>query len=87
LDNRRKIIRVLSQVIGVPEENLDQESSPDTVEAWNSVSHIHLVLALEQEFGVTLSPQDAVEMLSVRLIELILQERGVVFDGAPSAVG
>jgi acyl carrier protein len=78
------MIKVVSRITGVTEKSIDDESSPDTLDGWNSVSHIHLVLALEEEFGIALSPEDATEMLSVRLIELILRERGVAFDAASS---
>jgi acyl carrier protein len=80
------MIKVIARVTGVTEASIEDDSSPDTLDGWNSVSHIHLVLALEEEFGIVLSPEDATEMLSVRLIELILGEKGVVFDAASSGV-
>jgi acyl carrier protein len=79
------MIRVVSRVTGASEASIDDQSSPDTLEGWNSVSHIHLVLALEEEFGISLSPEDATEMLSVKLIQLILHDKGVAFDAAPAS--
>ena len=72
-----RIHRIVSDVFGVPVEELSDDSSPDTIPDWDSQAHINLVLSLEVEFGVSLSPEDAMEMLSVRLIRLILAERGV----------
>jgi acyl carrier protein len=70
-----RIYRVISDVMGVTIGEIDDESSPDTIAAWESLSHINLVLALEVEFGVSLSPEDVLEMLSVGLIRTILSEK------------
>ena len=67
---------ILSQVFGVSADSIKDESSPDTVASWDSMSHINMVLALESEFGISLTPEDAMEMLSVKLIRMILAEKG-----------
>lgn len=72
-----KVLHVVSDVLGIPTEELNDDSSPDTIAGWDSQSHISLILSLEAEFGVSLSPEDAMEMLSVKLIRIILAERGV----------
>jgi len=61
--------------MGVPIEDINDESNPDTITDWESLSHINLVLSLEVEFGVSLSPEDVLEMLSVGLIRTILSEK------------
>ena len=71
-----RIARVVSDVMGVPAEQVKDTSSPDTIANWDSLSHLNLVIAMEAEFGVELSAEDAIEMLSVGLIRIILEERG-----------
>ena len=71
-----RIHNVVADVLGVAPVSLTGESSPDTLPQWDSVSHLNLVVALESEFGVTLTDDDVMEMLSVSLIEAILTERG-----------
>jgi acyl carrier protein len=70
-----RIFRVVSDVLGVPIEKVNDDSSPDTIQAWDSLSHINLILALEAEFAISLSPDDVLEMLSVGLIRTILAEK------------
>ncbi len=72
-----QLARVIAAVFGIPADTVTEESRPETIPQWDSMSHINLVLALEDEFGVSFSAEDMVEMLSVRLIRLILAERGV----------
>ena len=72
-----RISQVVAEVFGVPRGQVSDHSSPDLIPSWDSLSHINLILSLEAEFDVSLSPEDAMEMLSVRLIRMILAERGV----------
>ncbi len=60
----------------VPVEHITEDSSPDTVEKWDSLKHMNLILALEEEFDVQFSDDEVVEMLSVELILLTLKEKG-----------
>lgn len=81
-----RIRRVVSEVFAVSIDEVDEDSSPDTIVSWDSLAHLNLVLALENEFGLSLSPEDAMEMLSVRLIHIILNERGASDTAAISTV-
>ena len=72
-----RVRKVVSQVFGLAADSITDDSSVDTIEKWDSLSHINLILALEGEFGVSLTPEDVMEMLSVKLIRMILAERGV----------
>ena len=33
-------------------EEINEESSPDTIESWDSLRHMNIVIALEEEFNV-----------------------------------
>ena len=48
----------------------------DGVPAWDSMSHLRMVLELEMEFGVAFSPAQIGEMLSVALILEALDKQG-----------
>ena len=51
---------VLSSILNVRRELLDRETSRDTLEEWDSVKHIYLMLALEEEFGIQFSDDEIV---------------------------
>lgn len=65
---------VVSRVFGV---DVDEGSSPETVEGWDSMGHLNLVAALEKSFNVSIDIGDAMEMVSVRKIKEILRDYGV----------
>ena len=72
---KERIRGVLSGVLSVPPETLSDEAGPHTIPAWDSLSHLNIVLALESEFGVTFSDEEITEMFSMALIHAILAKR------------
>lgn len=57
-----KFFAILSALLAVPREQLDRSSSRDNVAQWDSLKHMHLVLALEDEFGVELDDDEIAEL-------------------------
>jgi acyl carrier protein len=71
------LYRTVAEALEVPPGALTEESSQETVPTWDSLSHLNLVMALEGEFGVRLSLDDAVSIRSVALIRSTLRRYGV----------
>ncbi len=69
-----RVKKVISQVFGVPTEAIADDASPDTLEEWDSVTHLNLVLALEEEFGISLTDEQIVELLSCEIIVATVEE-------------
>lgn len=63
----------MARVLEVPIEAIDDEASPDTIDNWDSLRHMNLVMALEEEFGVQFSTDEVIELLNFRLIVLTLR--------------
>jgi acyl carrier protein len=60
-----QIQAVASDIFGVPANKLQASSSPETIENWDSIQHLNLVLALEEKFGIQLSPEEIEQMKSL----------------------
>jgi acyl carrier protein len=76
--------QTLYRLSGILRETLDLEdieiradTSRDDLENWDSVAHVELVLAIESEFEVSLTPDEIGEIAGVRDILDILERRGV----------
>jgi acyl carrier protein len=69
-----KLNQVISNVLGIPIEDINDNISPDNVEKWDSLSHLNLIMAIEAEFDILLTPEDSMDMLSVKLIRMILSD-------------
>jgi len=70
-----QVIEVLSDVLDTPTEAISAETSPDTNESWDSIKHLNIIMAIEEEFNVTLSPEEQMEMLTVSLIADLISEK------------
>jgi acyl carrier protein len=68
----QRVLVVASDLFGVPPEHFREDSSPASVEGWDSLQQLNLVLAIEQEFDVRLEPEEIERMVSIgRITELL----------------
>ena len=67
-----KIKEVISNIFGTPLNEINGQSSPDTIENWDSINHMKLITALEEEFDVEFTDEEILEMQNVKLIKYIL---------------
>ena len=74
-----KLKELLAKIFSVDASTITDNTTPDTLEDWDSLRHMNLVVALEEEFGVELSDDQVVEILSYQLIKIVLQEHGIEF--------
>lgn len=63
-----RVQQTLADVFGVDVTTITDESSPNTLEQWDSMGHMNLVLALEQRFRVSFTPEEFAELDSVKTI-------------------
>jgi acyl carrier protein len=73
---RDRVLATVAQVMNVPLAELSDQSSPDTVAAWDSLQHMNLVLALEEQFGVRFSDDQVMTLLTVGAIVAALDGLG-----------
>jgi acyl carrier protein len=63
---------VFEQVFEVESFPISRELTADSVEAWDSLLHVRLILAVENEFGVNFTAAEIEDLPNVgRLIDLI----------------
>lgn len=68
---------IASDIFGIPADTITPASSPQTIDNWDSIQHLNLILALEEKFNLQLSPEEIEEIKSIgaaaKLIESKLQ--------------
>ena len=69
-----RIRQVLASVFNVDISKIDENSSPDNIDNWDSLHHMKLVLALEEEFDVQLEDEQISNLLNYKLILITLKE-------------
>jgi len=50
-------------------------SLPDNIDAWDSLKHMNMVVALEDEFNVQFTDDNIIELINMKLIKAVLLEK------------
>lgn len=66
---------IAADIFQVAPKRINRQSSPDTIESWDSLQHLNLILALEQSFGLEFAPEEMERMTSIDAILSILQDK------------
>ncbi len=71
----KQLEKIFHQAFGV--DKVDESMSINNVTGWDSMAHVGLILSLQKEFKVSISPADAINLTSVKDIIRYLMNRGV----------
>lgn len=74
--NENALKQVLATMLEVDASVINENSSMDNLPNWDSLRHMKIVLALEEEFKITIPDEDAGNITSYKLIKLVLNELG-----------
>lgn len=66
MNTDEKLEQIFRDAFGV--EKLTDDLSIDTVEGWDSMAHVALIMTLQKEFNVEIPPADAIELTDVAAI-------------------
>jgi acyl carrier protein len=73
-----RFFQVLSSILNVDRRSLTPQSSRDSLEEWDSIKHMYVVLALEEEFSVEFSDDEIANLVSVSdLMQAMTRKTGV----------
>lgn len=71
----KKLKGIFSEVFKVRVSEINDKSSPDNVKKWDSLGHTNLIIALEEDFNVSFTPDEMIEMLNFKLIKTTLKQK------------
>ena len=60
-----RVKEVFCSIMDITSDELPEDATPDTIESWDSIRHLKLVLALEEEFDIELDEDEVDGLLSV----------------------
>lgn len=69
VDLENQLKDICATIFEVDVSIIKHDSSPDNIESWDSMNHMNLILAIEEEFQLKILDDDAVELFS--FIELL----------------
>jgi acyl carrier protein len=69
-----KVKDILSAIIDVPVGQIPDDATMDDLESWDSLAQMNLVIALEEEFQITIPDDEVGTLLSMQLIVALLEQ-------------
>lgn len=63
-----RIRNVMAAVFDVPAKEISDDASPHDIKGWDSLKHMSLVLALEEEFDIRFDQAEIPSLVSFRII-------------------
>ena len=70
-----KIKQIMAVIFDTTKENIPDDAEPLKIDQWDSLNHMQLIVALEQEFDIKFSDDELTELLNLSLITAIIQSK------------
>ena len=67
-ENFDKISKIISKHTKAKKEFISNETSSETIEGWDSLAHINIIVDIEKEFNVKIKTSKAEKLNSVKSI-------------------
>lgn len=62
----KKIIKIISEVLGVSEAKITNETGIDDISEWDSIKHMQIIIALEEEYDIEFTEEELVDTNNVK---------------------
>tara|TARA_R110002049_G_scaffold217453_3_gene388862 strand:+ start:192 stop:419 length:228 start_codon:yes stop_codon:yes gene_type:complete len=72
-----RLRNVMATTFQVPAESINENSSAENLERWDSFGFLQLITSLEDEFGVNFDETELLRMTSYKTIQSILEDKGI----------
>ncbi len=73
-DLDRRLREIFARLFPIDPAQLDDHARRGALDGWDSLAHVELVDALEQEFSLFLEPEQALEMETFGGVKKVLRE-------------
>ena len=79
MDNNKKLVEAFCTALGIKEELVIDSLKYQSIEQWDSVSHMMLIAELEDVFDVEFDTDDVIDMSSVAMAKKIITKYEIEF--------
>ena len=77
----KKLYDIISKVFSIQISEINDESSPETIESWDSFNGLILVDELESNFNIKFSVSEIIDVKNVKDIKRHLNNHGIDLNG------
>jgi acyl carrier protein len=76
---RAELRNIVASVLEIDPNNLDSDTDLNTIDTFDSVSVLTLMIALDEQTGIKISPAEANTLRYYRDIESLAERQGIKF--------
>ncbi|MFC2107374.1 acyl carrier protein [Bacteroidota bacterium] len=69
------IQKIMADVFETTVDTITLDSTQDSVENWDSLKHLDLVVSIEEKFMITIPIEEVGDLVSFKLISVIVKEQ------------
>ncbi len=66
MEIERRICQVIADVFNLSSEKIDEDSSNESVEEWDSLGQLQVIMAIEKEFNIRFKAAELSELTSIK---------------------
>lgn len=74
---KTRLTAIIAQELELAPAEVPEDASAETLQAWDSLGHMKLVMAIEQELGVRFATAEIPELTSVPKLVAALEKKGI----------
>ena len=80
MDIDLQVKTIFSNLFSIEPSKIHSKLSAADVDQWDSLQHLNLVVAIEEEFGISIDAEQITEMLTYELIISLIKENLELLD-------
>ena len=71
-DVKEKILAVMAAVFEIEVLSIPENAAPGLIEEWDSLKHMSLIIALEEEFSIRFTDDEMTDLINLELMQQIV---------------
>lgn len=73
MSNNEKLKEILSLILEIDVRDINDSTSFDEIDSWDSMNHMSIILSIEEEFNIKISDEEALDLTSYPLLLKLLK--------------
>ena len=68
MSNNEKLKEIVALILEIDVHDINDSTSFDVIDSWDSMNHMNIILSIEQEFNIKISDEAALDLTSYPLL-------------------
>jgi len=73
MSNNEKLKEILALILEIDVRDINDSTSFDVIDSWDSMNHMSIILSIEEEFNIKISDEAALDLTSYPLLLKLLK--------------